>query len=171
MKVSHCELGAWNPPKCVLCNTIPWKMWKDVYSPQIRSQKQSQDTTKVQRGEPLCLNWGYLQDCGWGITYGSRNDSNTTILTKAHPNVGDSSWKRRAHYTTCRQLNRLESIRRSDSPLGKGWTEPLLSNLKCLNLLENSCSLPLPGILAVRESFQSPPAYVYTVFIWKQSKT
>lgn len=54
---------------------------------------------------------GYLQEYGWGVTYSSRNESDSCIA-KTLPIEGDGSqnWKLGGHCTACRSLVRLKRV-------------------------------------------------------------
>lgn len=118
---------------------------------------------------PTCWNnefyWAYLQEYGWGITYGNRNDSKTAVSTKPTlPWVTvHNSWKPGAHCTVWRQLNRLESILSKllwSKPLPGSWSG--LKNLLCSStffhlqgtiqlLLLNLAGMGLVNLLCFRD--------------------
>ena len=86
---------------------------------------------------------GYLQECGWGVTYRSRNDSKTAIiLPKPGPTHVLNSWEPGAHCTACRhgrlqcpfQLSYLVS---ASSRQLIWWHSPVCSST-CLNFLGSS---------------------------------
>jgi hypothetical protein len=83
-----------------------WGDMTHVYSPQIRSPRQSMDTSKVQPCDDSQGLLGLLDsNMGEGLLTGQKwvKDS---CLTKAHPNMGDSSQK----LGTWSTLHRLQAV-------------------------------------------------------------
>jgi hypothetical protein len=75
-----------------------------------------QPTTKIQiQPKSNSVNrefyWGWLQECGWGATYRSRNDSRITVSPNPTPIwVTHKSWQSGAHCTAGGQFNKLKSV-------------------------------------------------------------
>ena len=100
-------------------------------------------STNIQLGKPMCFVGITYKNMG-KVTYGSRNDSTTATLPKSTPAWGDSSqsWEPGAHSTTCRQLNRLESVL-SRYPK---WKKSLPGSAAAFCFFQAACSVFEPSL-------------------------
>lgn len=65
------------------------------------------------------FNWGYLQECGWGVTYRSRDDSKTVVLPK--PTPAQEHLKHTANLKAPQQERGLPKWLSHSKPCQLGW--------------------------------------------------
>lgn len=98
-----------HPTLCILCGIISGETWTDFYTQQRGNWDRPTYRHHQSKWWTNELHWGYLQKCGWRVNTGA--EITQSCITKVTP-LWRVAHKGRfiAHFTTCRQLNRLDSV-------------------------------------------------------------
>jgi hypothetical protein len=104
-------------------------------------------TTQAQLGETNELDWGYLQESRWGVTYRSRNDSKTAASPRSIPAwVTDSS-----HLHSLQVAQQAEELSFPGDSVGLNlWQAALLVPVSSRELVWSQSSSQLSSLFCLR---------------------